>query len=144
MRARASATAASRAACRAASSAIADGRLGRSDQQDAVEAATPVGERSGGFTAQASVALDLEDERGLDDGDGSRVIGEDGFGPLLLGGDDGGMDDGVQFVEAVAVKSQTSKRGAVKLAVGQDDGGSEAGDDRAIDGLAGLHELATE
>ncbi len=123
-------------------------RLGGGDEQDAIEAATPVGERAGGFAAQAGVALDLEDERGLDDGDGGGITSKDSFCLLLLGGDDGGVDDGVEFVEIVlaafAGEGEPGERGAVELAVGGDDCGSEAVDDGVVNGLARLHELATE
>ena len=71
----------------------------RGDEDDAIDAATPIGEDALAFAAGAGVANHFKDEGGLDDGDGGWIVREDLFHPVLLGGDDGGMDDGVELVE---------------------------------------------
>jgi hypothetical protein len=48
-------------------------------------------------------------------------VGEDLFHPLLLGGDDGGMDDGVEVVEAAVLEGEFGEAGAVEAAIGAND-----------------------
>ena len=55
-----------------------------------------------------------------------------------------GWDDGVEVVETAALEGEARERGAVEGAVRREDGGAELFDDGVEDGLARLHELATE
>src|SRR4051812_28857122 len=55
----------------------------------------------------------LENQRGFDDRDGGGVALKDRVHPLLLGGDDGRMDDGVEFGDAVGRKNGIGKARAV-------------------------------
>jgi hypothetical protein len=126
-----------------------DAHLFRSgDDEDAVEAATPVAEHAFRLAAASGVALDFEDERGLDDGNGFGVAREDLAHPVALGGDDGGVDDGVEVVEAGSPDSGRKARSASlarsSLPSATDDFGAEFGDDFLVDRLAGLHERAAE
>ena len=118
--------------------------VGRGDEDDAVNATAPVGEDAFLFAAGTGVADYLKDKRGLDDSDGRGIAGEDLFHPLLLGGDDGRMDDGVEVVEAATLEGELSETGAVDSAVWAHDFGAECADDLGVDGLAGFHHLAAK
>jgi len=62
----------------------------RGDDDDAVDAATPVGQNGLAFAASAGVALDFKDQRRFDNGNGGRIAGEDRLHPDTLGCNDGG------------------------------------------------------
>jgi len=63
---------------------------------------------------------------------------------MLLRGNDSGMDDGVQLVDALALKCKFRKASPIKPAIGLNDFRAERRDDFRVDGLAGFHEHATE
>jgi len=107
-----------------------------SKYEDAVEAVPPICEHPLGFAAGASVALHLEDEGGLGNSDGGRVAGEDLVHPTLLSGDDGGVDDGVEVIEAAFPKDELGEAGAIEPAVGPDDLRAEGADDVVVDLVA--------
>jgi len=88
--------------------------FGRGDDDDAVHAASPVGQQVAVFTACMGVALHLKDERGDDDGDGGGVVREELVGPLALRFNDGGVDDGVQLLQAAFRERDFSKPAAVE------------------------------
>ena len=79
-------------------------------EEDAIEAVAP------GLVATG--VLRGEEEGGLDDDDGVRV-GDGGELPLLLG-EDRGMNDGVQFLDAgvIRVEGQAGEGGAIEFAAG--------------------------
>ncbi len=56
------------------------------------------------FGTGAGIALDFKDQGGFDDGDGAGFAGEDIGHPALLGGNDGGMDNGVEVLQAAFFK----------------------------------------
>jgi len=80
--------------------------VGRGDEDDAIEALTPVGDGAPGFG--------FEDESRLDDDDGVRVASEDFVGEALLLGDDGRVDDAIELVEAALGESKGREAGAVQ------------------------------
>lgn len=118
--------------------------VGRGDDDDAVDAAAPVGEDGFRFAAGAGVADDFEDEGGFDDGNGGGVAREDLVHHAALKVDDGGMDDGVELLEPVAREGELSEARAVEMAVWGEDFRAEGADDFGEDGLAGLHEVAAK
>jgi hypothetical protein len=120
------------------------GFVGGCDDDDAVDAVAPVGEDGFGFAAGAGVALDLKDQRRLDDGYGGGIASEDFGHPAALLGDDGGMDDGVEFLQAAALEGKIGEVEAVEAAVRGNDFRTEDTDDLGKDGLAGLHEGAAQ
>jgi hypothetical protein len=61
-----------------------------------------------------------------------------------LSGDDGGVNDGVEVVEATPLEGEFSKAGAVETSIWGDDIGAEGADDLGVDEVAGLHHLAAE
>jgi len=58
-----------------------------------------------GLAALAGIAFDLEMSADSTD-DGFLIAQEDAAHPVSLGGDDGGMDDGIEIVEAAAAKGE--------------------------------------
>ena len=62
----------------------------------------------------------------------------------VLRGDDGGVDDAVELVEAAVREGFHGERGAVELAVGTDDRRAEGLDDGGVDRFAGAHHVAAE
>ena len=118
--------------------------IGSDDHDDAVDATAPICEKCLAFAASAGIAFNFEDQSRLDYGYGCGIGGEAGFHPLALGGDDGRMDDGVQFIESPTLKSEGGEAGAGEATGGCDDVGAEGTDDFGIDLLARFHEGAAQ
>src|SRR5277367_128954 len=108
----------------------------RGDQNDAVEALTPAG--------GASLRIDFENQSRFDHGDGVGVLRKDALGPLLLCGDDRGVDDAIELEQATMAEGKIGEAMAIEGSVGADDLGPEVLDDGAVDGLARRHELAAK
>ena len=73
---------------------------------------------------------------------GSRA--KTAFHPALLRGDDGGVDDGVQVIQPAFAESKLGEAGAVKMAIGKDDSGTEGADDVVVNLVPRLHEGAAQ
>jgi hypothetical protein len=72
------------------------------------------------------------------------MVGEDLLHPVLLGCDDGGMNDCIQVIKAAALKSELGQTGAVEMSIGVYDIGTEGADDLLIDEVAGFHHFTAE
>ena len=118
--------------------------IGRCNDDDAVYATAPVGEDGFLFSAGASIANGFEQEGGFNYGDGGGIAGEYLVHLLTLDCDYGGVNDGVEFLEASASECELGEAGAVELAIGSQDLAAEGSDDFCEDGLTGFHELATK
>src|ERR1700740_181112 len=108
----------------------------RSDNNDAIDAAAPVGKYGFALAAPAGIALRLKDERRDDDGDSSWIALKDLVQPPHLNVNDGGMDGGFQFIDPATTKGQFGEMCAVKLAIGAYDFIAEDAHDFIEDGLA--------
>lgn len=108
----------------------------RGNKDDAVEAVAPVGNRAPRFG--------FEDQGGFDDHGGARVLGKDLVREALLLGDDGRVDDAIQFGEAILSKGKVREAGTVESAVAPDDGGPEGFHDAIEDFVARLHHGACQ
>ncbi len=143
---------ASRAAASRAAPGLGDPRgiagnldvIGSGEDDDVVEAITPVGKDACRLAAGAGIALHFEDQGRFNDGDSGGIAGEYLIGPALLRGDDGRMDDGVQIVEPVFFECQLCETGAIQAAIRADYLGPEDANDLVIDGVAGLHHVPAQ
>ncbi len=90
------------------------------------------------------VSLHLEYERRFDHGHGCRITGKDIGHPEFLFLDYGGVDDGVQLVEASAGERHLGKAGTIETAVGVDYFRAEAADDLVVHRVSRLHESTAQ
>src|SRR6185437_5115191 len=118
--------------------------VGRGDDDDAVNAAAPVGEGGFLFSAGAAIANGLEQQGGFNNGDRGRLAGKDFVDLFPLEINNSRMNDGVEFLEAPAGEGELGEAGTVELAAGSQYLTAEGSDYRCEDGLAGLHELAAK
>src|SRR5208337_4329584 len=86
----------------------------------------------------------FKDERRLYDGNGGGILREDLVHPLLLGGDHGRVNDGVEVVEAAALEGEFGEADAIEAAIGAYDFRAECADDLGVDKVAGFHHFAAE
>ena len=91
--------------------------VGRGDDDDAVNATAPVGQHGFAFAAGAGVALHFKNQCRLDHRDGGGIAGKDRIHPQALGGDYGGMDDGVQLVQPSAPEGQFGQARPIQAAL---------------------------
>jgi hypothetical protein len=109
------------------------------DKNSAIEAAVPTV-----LICRLASVIRFKDQSGFDNHYSVRIAPEDWVGKLGLTSDDCGMDDRVQLFDAAIGKSNLGERTAIQLPVRQNDRVAEALDDRRINGLPRLHELAAD
>jgi len=118
--------------------------VGRSDNHDAVDAPPPVRKNAFALAARTRIPFHFEYQSGLDDGHSMRIAGKNLIHPLLLGGDHGRVNDGVQFLQATAPEGQCGELAAIQLAEGRNYGWPESSHNLCINPLARLHQGAPQ